>query len=310
MRLRDSLPTLLGSLLGTLLLAGCSDRSAEPSSEPAGYPILWELANAEGEVEGWLFGTIHALPDGVEWRSPVLDEAVAEADVLAVEVASLDDGVKLGELFTRLAFDGSSGASGSPGPLAARVDPALADQYQALLTQAKVRRSHFDAMETWAAALTLAQVAQAAKSENGVDRALIGDFAALGSSGREIVELEGAETQLRIFDDLPESEQRDLLNAVIGETEDYERDIGRLARVWQAGDAEQLSELTGKGILADPELYEALLAGRNRAWAAQLENLLSASAKPFVAVGAAHMFGADGLPALMEARGYTVRRIQ
>ncbi|OBX20824.1 hypothetical protein A9995_00190 [Erythrobacter sp. QSSC1-22B] len=291
--------SLLGSLLGLLLLAGCSDEASEPAAQPEGYPLLWELANAEGEVEGWLFGTIHALPDGVEWRSPVLDAAVAEADVLAVEVASLDDGVALGELFTRLAFNDP------PGPLAARVDPALGEQYQALLTQAKVRRSHFDAMETWAAALTLAQVAQAAKSENGVDRALIRDFA-----GREIVEFEGAETQLRIFDDLPETEQRDLLNAVIAETEDYEQDIGRMARMWQAGDEEQLSELTGKGILADPELYEALLAGRNRAWAAQLENLLSASARPFVAVGAAHMFGDDGLPALMEARGYTVRRIQ
>ncbi len=293
-----SLRLFLSALLGALLLGGCSDQPALPA-QPEGAPILWELANAQGEVEGWLFGTIHALPDGVEWRSDVLDEAVAEADVLAVEVASLDDGVALGELFTRLAFDDP------PGPLAARVDPALAEQYQALLTRAKVRRSHFDAMETWAAALTLAQVAQQAKSENGVDRALIRDFGT-----REIIEFEGAETQLRIFDDLPETEQRDLLNAVIGETEDYEQDIGRMARMWQTGDEKQLSELTGEGILADPELYEALLAGRNRAWAAQLENLLSASAKPFVAVGAAHMFGADGLPALMKARGYTVRRIQ
>lgn len=300
-----SLRRYLSALLAALLLAGCSDEASEPVAHPEGYPLLWELANAEGEVEGWLFGTIHALPDGVEWRSPVLETAVAEADVLAVEVASLDDGVALGELFTRLAFDGSSGPAGPPGPLAARIDPALADQYQALLTTAKVRRSHFDAMDTWAAALTLAQVAQAAKSENGVDRALIRDFA-----GREIVEFEGAETQLRIFDDLPETEQRDLLNAVIAETADYEEDIGRMARMWQTGDEEQLSALTGKGILADPELYEALLAGRNRAWAAQLENLLSASARPFVAVGAAHMFGDDGLPALMEARGYTVRRIQ
>ena len=293
-----SLRLALSALLGALLLAGCSDQPA-PASQPESQPILWELASAEGEIEGWLFGTIHALPDGVEWRSALLDGALAEADVLAVEVASLDDGVELGELFTRLAFDDP------PGPLAARVDPALADQYQALLTRAKVRRSHFDAMETWAAALTLAQVAQQAKSENGVDRALIRDFGT-----REIVEFEGAETQLRIFDDLPEKEQRDLLNAVIGETEDYEQDIGRMARMWQAGDAEQLSALTGEGILADPELYEALLAGRNRAWAAQLENLLSAEARPFVAVGAAHMFGDDGLPALMEARGYTVRRIQ
>ena len=76
-----------------------------------------------------------------------------------------------------------------------------------------------------------------------------------------------------------------------------------------ARNAGELAKLTREGILADPELYEALLA-EQPAWTAQLENLFSTESRPLVAVGAGHMFGPDGLPAMLEASGYTVRRIQ
>ena len=290
------LPSLC--LAFALLLSACG-KQADTAKAEGPYPALWEIADGQGAVEGWMFGTIHALPDDTRWRSPKLDEIIGQADMLVVEVADLGDGDELSKIFEGMAFDHPAG------PIAKRIDPELTDEFETLLTRANVRRAYFDPMESWAAALALAQVAQSAKSENGADRALLAAF-----DKREVVELEGARGQLAIFDRLPESEQRDLLNAVLRESQDYDDGMGTLAKAWLAGDTEQLTKLTRRGILADPELEQALLLDRNANWAAQIENLLSAKDKPLVAVGAGHLLGDAGLPAMLEARGYTVRRIE
>ncbi len=281
-----------------LLLSGCG-KDPEPVKPEGPYPALWEIVGDDRRAEGWLFGTIHALPDDTPWRSPRLSAISREADLLVVEVANLDDGAELSKLFEQMAFDHPAG------PIAKRIDPALRNEFDALLVKAKVRRSYFDPMESWAAALALAQVAQPAEAENGADRTLLADF-----DKPRIVELEGARAQLAIFDALPETEQRDLLDAVLEESRDYAEGADTLARAWLSGDTERLAELTHEGILADPELERALLTRRNAAWAAKIENLLSARDRPLIAVGAGHLLGPEGLPALLEARGYTVRRIE
>ena len=127
---------------------------------------------------------------------------------------------------------------------------------------------------------------------------------------REVVELEGARAQLAIFDTLPQTEQRDLLNAVIEEAREYGDKGDTLANAWLGGDTDRLIELTRRGILADPELAQVLLYDRNRSWAAQIENLLSASERPLIAVGAGHLTGKDNLIELLKDRGFTVTRVQ
>jgi uncharacterized protein YbaP (TraB family) len=63
-------------------------------------------------------------------------------------------------------------------------------------------------------------------------------------------------------------------------------------------------------MLSDPDLRAALFTGRNRSWSARIAAMLARGEHPFVAVGAAHMAGADGLPAMLAAAGYRVTRVQ
>lgn len=289
---------ILAALLTALAIAGC-DGAPPPVAEGEPRPALWEIRSESGEIEGWLFGTVHALPADTRWRSARLDETIGKADLLVVEVAGLRDNEAIGRIFNDLAFDDPTI------PLRQRVSPNLRDEFDALLADAGNVPTKFDEMESWAAALALAQLAQDGGQENGADRLLIAAF-----EGRPVLELEGARAQLTIFDALPEKEQRDLIDAVIVEASSVSEGSQSLAESWRRGDIAKLAADTNKGILADPELREALLFGRNRAWTTRLQRLLAAEEKPFVAVGAAHLVGPDSVAAMLEQRGYIVRRVE
>lgn len=283
---------IAGLLLPMLLLASCA-REPEPAE-----PALWRISGPTGET-GWLFGTIHSLPRPAKWRTPNVDAALSASDRIVVEVGNLADDTAMATVFTRLAR--------SPGqvPLAQRVSPALREPLGRLLERGGMKPGDFGDTETWAAALTLARIgAPEVSGKYGIDRAVIA-----AAEHRPVVELEGADDQLGIFDRLPEAEQRDLLEAVVGDTGDL-GESDRLAEVWRKGDMLAIEAETRSGILTDPELRQALFTDRNRAWTARIGAMLAAKGRPFVAVGAAHMAGPEGLPAMLEAQGYKVTRVQ
>lgn len=281
-----------------LALAGCSDAPGQQAAAPPPSPLFYEIASADGAVEGWMLGTIHALPDGTEWRTEAIGRVIDTADLLVVEIGELKGRDEGPSVYFSLAQ--------SPGlpPLDQRLPSALRPQLAAMLERGGMGPDDFTSEETWAAAIKLARIDATGDPANGVDRALIDDFA-----GRPVRELEGLRGQLSIFDRLPESAQRSMLAAVVRESEATAKDPARLQRAWLAGDAAVIEQSTREGFLADPALHEALLAGRNRRWAEVIAPMLTERPRPLIAVGAAHLVGPEGLAALLEAQGYRLRRI-
>lgn len=288
---------MLLALAGALALTGCGQQVPEGFEGPPS-PALWEVESPDGHI-GWLFGTIHALPDGADWRTPEFEDALAGSSLLVVEVGNLADEALRADTFRRLAT-----ARNMP-PLSERIAASQREPLQELMDRGGLSPGHFHRMDTWAAALTLSQIGRSGDSGNGVDRALLSDY-----SPEQVLELEGAEAQLAIFDRLPEAEQRDLLGGIVNETQRASADPLLLSRLWFRGHMAALVRERDRGIMADPELREALLTGRNTVWTERIANLLATNRRPFVAVGAAHMPGPDGLVAMLRARDLTVTRIQ
>lgn len=278
---------LIAALLLTpllVLLAACS-RGDWPEPSPA----LWQVTGPAGQ-HGWLFGTIHALPDGAEWRTPVLGNALAQAGPLVVEVDNLADAQAV---FARRAY------TPDLPPLLSRVSPAERPALAAALDDAGLTSADLTPLEDWAAALTLANALRSGDAGNGVDRALI-------AARTRVIALESVDEQLALFDTLPPGAQAALLRDAAREAGDDHTRI----RAWLTGDIAALERDAAAGLLADPALRDRLQTGRNRAWLPTITLLLDEGARPFVAVGAAHMLGPEGLPALLRARGYTVTRMQ
>lgn len=294
------MPSLLGRLgvLGIALsLAACTDGRREQAPPPT--PIVYEIANTDGNVEGWMLGTIHALPDGTEWRTPAIEEILAKADALLVEVPELDDQAEINATFTKLAV------TPGLGPLSARVSPDLRKPLHEMIELSEIPRKRLESTEDWAAAILLSRIATPGKARNGVDREVIAEF-----GKRKVLGFETASEQLGIFDTLAPQDQRDLLEGTVREWMSSRDDPGRLTKAWLAGDAAVIEHATVSGIMADTELRDALLIERNKRWMPKLTSSLESEDRPLIAVGVAHLVGPNSLARLVEEAGYQVSRIE
>lgn len=277
-------------ILAALALLACS-----PTAQKAD-PALWRIQGPQGQV-GWLFGTIHSAPRPLDWQTAPVRDALGHADTIMVEVANLANESEVAATFARLAK-----SEGQP-PLSQRIAPDERPALAALLKKEGYQDGDFAAMDTWAAALTLARNgAGPDDARNGVDRAVIAE-----AKGRPVVELEGAARQLGLFDALSEQDQRALLGAIVKEADEPEHD---LSADWRKGDMTAIAEETRTGLLAVPDLRDVLFTERNRRWTVTIAAAVRSGHKPFVAVGAAHMAGADGLPAMLARQGFTVTRVE
>ena len=78
---------------------------------------------------------------------------------------------------------------------------------------------------------------------------------------------------------------------------------------WKRGDIDTIDRLMRGDYRDSPSLYRRIVTDRNRLWLPKLEGFLRDSHQTrMVVVGAAHTAGGEGLPALLQAKGYQVEQ--
>jgi uncharacterized protein YbaP (TraB family) len=280
-------------LVGLLLL------STQPHAQ-TGKNFLWKVEDQSGSV-AYLLGSLHVLTP--EWYplSAVINQAFADSRTLVEEVdldETNDPTLMMAALAKAMLTDGKT--------LDQIVAPEVFAEVRRRAEQSGMPMIALQRMKPWLVAITLmAPTLQAAgfKPELGIDRHFF-DRAKLSGMKRQA--LETIAYQLDRFDQLSPKLQEDLLKTTMDDLDTEVTGVKEMAQAWSFGNTASMEKLTLAALKDSPELYTRLLVERNANWIPHVETCLKEKAGCFIVVGAAHLVGPDGLPALLAKKGYKV----
>ena len=126
---------------------------------------------------------------------------------------------------------------------------------------------------------------------------------------KEIKGFETIEFQSSVFDSIPYEVQAKALLKDIDSTEKYKVYFNNMVNIYKNQETGKLAQLMADTTFSGGENDDVLLKNRNENWVKQLNTILKES-NIFMGVGAAHLFGKDGLITLLRKEGYSVKGIE
>jgi hypothetical protein len=263
-------------------------------------PALWVVKGPHATV--YLFGSVHALKKDEPWRSAKIDAAIQQSGSLWLEIPNVEDTKALQPLVLQLGLDQEH-------PLSTKLTKdqlALLDKI-AKSVNIPGGETALEPLKPWLAAVmvSVAPMMQAGFDvHSGVEEVLQPEF---DKANKPVKGFETAEQQLHFFADLPEKEQLDFLNSELSDFDQSADKFKRTIAAWYAGDETALDQLFSADFRDKyPNLYQILIVKRNQDFASQIDGLLKGNGTVFVAIGAGHLVGRDGVPAMLEKMGYKV----
>ncbi len=261
--------------------------------------LLFEIS-APAAPPCYLFGTFHSEAPRVLALSPATRDAFERSPVFILEM--IPDARTMSRSMEIMVYgDGRELARVVGAPLYGRLVEALAE----LGLPAEAIRG----FKPWAAATLLAL--PPARTGEFLDIHL---YRTALAAGKEVIGLETIEEQVAVFDSLGEEDQILMLKETLDIRHQLPLILERLLAAYLDRDLTALARLgddyLGRG---DPGLAEnfrrAALDDRNPRMAARLEAPLRAGGC-FIAVGALHLPGAEGLLARLGRAGWRVRAVE
>ena len=271
-------------------------------------PLLWKIERA-GRPTSYLFGTVHLTDERVTKLSPAVEQALSQSKTVALEVSDISekatanviaqsaplvmftDGRRLDGLLSGTEYDTVKriiSRSGMPSDLAALFKPWIVTM---IISVSDCERT---SIQQGARVLDM-KIAEVGKAR-----------------GLQVVGLETIPEQLQALAAVPEPQQLDMLRASLkfaDRTNDMMETLVQLylerkisaALPFQIAIAKQV----GIGNEAFAGFQEKLLTERNIKMRTTAEPLLEQGGV-FIAIGALHLPGKQGLVALLREAGYTV----
>lgn len=292
-----------GGLLGLLVvvLLAMDGEAAEPCCE---HGLLFRVqsqhvaSEAGGARSCWLFATIHSDDTRVTRLPAAVQEAFDGAETILLEL--VPDAEMLETSRSLMLFAPQA-------RLSALMPDPLYDELVVLLSARGMTPAAIERLRPWAALLVLSMPPSSGQP--------VLDLVLYQRALRAEKPVRGLETigeQLAVFDTLSLDDQVSLLEATVRETEQLPGLFEALVEAYLAQDLGELMRLGRTLVTDDPaldaRLRKALVDDRNQRMLERLQGVLR-EGECFVAVGALHLPGDNGLLQRLQRAGFEVQRV-
>jgi uncharacterized protein YbaP (TraB family) len=258
--------------------------------------LIWEISKPGIAHKSYLMGTIHISDDEVfELFSKYKPTTFDSCDVVALEI-KLDGNVFEG-IFELMVADSDYKIR----------DYITDEEYDEL--SAWLKKEHGMKLSRFEQIKPIFFYFLINDFGPGVDNKMFLDehiYHLASTSGKEQIGLETAAEQIQAFDDIPYEDQFDLLMGSMGQNKKNEKAFKKLVKAYLKQDLDKLEKYISGEMPAT--FYEKLITNRNQNMLDGILEILPEQ-KTFIAVGAGHLPGKNGLISMLIEKGYTLKPI-
>lgn len=268
--------------------------------------LLWKIEGNGITTKSYLFGTIHLIEKERFYFPNKLRKIVGKSEVLTMEIAGLPDPVEAMNL-SRLE-EGTF------------FDFFTDEQTDSILvwveTNTALTPKAFEMIAKKMKPFIVAQILSEMDKNNPG-----GDIGNKESYERELeaiaeeagLEMNGFETvaeQMGYFDSFSDEQQAEMVMATVRNNngESY-AELEKMMNLYEEQNIDGLYQLIAENDEMSEDMNDILLTNRNKRWIPKIEEMI-AEKSTFIAVGAGHLGGPEGVIRLLEAQGYILTPVK
>jgi uncharacterized protein YbaP (TraB family) len=309
-----------------ITLSNLSPDAQEIIENPS--PSLWYIEGPSG-ANIYLFGSIHALPPSLKWRTPLYDQVVSDVDALVVERLPITDINESLEILKYVASEGY--AKNNQDALLTRLSSKYHQPVRKLWFATKPDLDGDGRADALSTTRPWYYFAMTASSPDIPIKGLQVDYDLLVSSRagvdsetrrrfvpENVRSIETTLETLYLLSGLDDAVALELIRhrfdnvATTRESliEILNKEI-LIRRAWLEGDDEAFQRAYELREADAPRVkHDILITKRNLTWLPKIEAAIEGVEDTLFVLGAGHFPGEDGLIKLLSGKGYTLHKIQ
>jgi uncharacterized protein YbaP (TraB family) len=258
--------------------------------------LLWKISRP-GSAPSYLFGTIHLGDDDVTSLPDAVSASLKESRVFVMEaLPDMEQSTKLSQM---MFFDDHRRLNDF-------LSATMYDRVVSILAAYHLTEESASLLKPWAAFLTMSYPADLRK---------ILDLQLLETATENGLEVNGLETlqeQGEIFNRMKIQDQIRLLTDAACHYDRFQKDFEVMKSLYLKRDLKALYLYSQRYSFDDNSVYESLtrkiLTDRNHVMADRMQPILE-KGNAFIAIGAMHLPGKEGVLALLHGKKYRISRV-